>query len=299
MQLHLVDGSAYIHRMFHAMPPLSRPSDDMPVGALAGVAGALLDILQGVSRSEHATHLAVIFDARRATFRQDIYPAYKANRSEMHLDLKVQMPHMRRLVDALGIARYELDGFEADDIIATYARQTEAAGGSCIIHSSDKDLLQLVSDQVRCYCAVKKELRGYDETIAKLGVPPDMVIDYQALVGDAVDNVPGVHKIGPGTAAKLLQLYGDLDAILGLADAEIDACPALNKTQRANLKDPDQRIAARVSRLLVTLKDDVPVDCALDAFKVKPLDRIRTRDFFAEMAFSALTERVFGEPLAA
>lgn len=297
MQLHLVDGSAYIHRMFHAMPALTRPSDGMAVGAIAGVADALLSIASRADRSGVATHLAVVFDAKRRTFRNDIYADYKANRSAMPSDLSVQFDHMRPLCEALGIAWIEAEGYEADDVIATYTRLVVEAGGSVVIHSSDKDLFQLIRPGVRCYCAVAKILRGYAECVAKMGVPPDMIVDYQALVGDAVDNVPGVPSIGAKTAAALLQVCGDLDTLIEAASDPAVTLPCKAGQRRSLIEHAD---LARISRELVTLKDDVPVSADLASFALRPINAATADAFFAEMEFVALREKLAGMmPVAA
>ena len=270
------------------MPPLSR-ADGMPVGALNGFASALLGISRGVTGTDAATHLVVVFDATRRTFRHDLAPDYKANRAETADDLKIQFGHVRRLVDGMGIARIERDNYEADDVIATLAKQAVTQGIEVVIHSSDKDLLQLIRPGVVCYCPIKKERRGYNECIAKLGVPPDMVIDFQALVGDGVDNVCGVSGIGPKTAATLLKTYGGLQAVLDAARDPFAFLPCSKKQRQALIDEAD---AARLSRELVTLRADLDLGVPLDDFRFDGINVNRARAIFAEFEFMALSEQL-------
>ena len=248
--VYLVDGSGYIFRAFHALPPLTRPSDGLPVGAVHGFCAMLWKLLRESKASEAPTHLAVIFDASRENYRNEIYQAYKANRPPAPEELVPQFPLIRDAVRAFNVACLEMEGFEADDLIATYTRQIVAAGGDVTIVSSDKDLMQLVQPGVVMFDAMKNKKLGRDEVIEKFGVPPELVVDVQSLAGDSVDNVPGVPGIGIKTAAELINEYGDLDALLERA-SEIK-----QPKRRERLTEfADQ---ARVSRELVRLKDDVP-----------------------------------------
>src|SRR6185369_13781932 len=202
--VYLIDGSGYIFRAFHALPPLTRPSDGLPVGAVHGFCQMLWKLLRESKVSEAPTHIAVIFDAGRDTFRNDIYPKYKAQRPPPPDELIPQFPLIRDAVKAFNVACIELDRFEADDLIATYAKTVVDAGGDVTIVSSDKDLMQLVRPGVTMFDGMKAKRIGRDEVVEKFGVPPEKVIDVQALAGDSIDNVPGVPGIGIKTAAELI-----------------------------------------------------------------------------------------------
>ena len=215
--LHLIDGSAYIFRAYHALPPLTRKSDGLPVGAVAGFCNILFRYLEGNKSGDAPTHVAVIFDHSSKTFRNEIYPQYKANRPELPEDLRPQFPLTRDATRAFNIACIETEGFEADDIIATLACRAREAGGQVTIISSDKDLMQLVGDGVGMLDPMKNKLVGPDEVFEKFGVAPDRVVDVQSLAGDSVDNVPGAPGIGIKTAALLIQEYGDLETLLARA----------------------------------------------------------------------------------
>ena len=301
--LFLVDGSAYIFRAFHALPPLTRKSDGLPVGAVAGFCNMLWKLLQDARDTDVGvtpTHFAVIFDYSSKTFRKDLYPEYKANRSEPPEDLVPQFglireaarafnlpwqfPLTRDATRAFNIACIEVEGYEADDIIATYARQAETIGAHTTIISSDKDLMQLVSDHVSMYDSMKDKQIGIAEVIEKFGVGPEKMIDLQALNGDSTDNVPGVPGIGPKTAAQLLEEYGDLDTLLERA-SEIKQ----NKRRENLIEFADQ---ARLSRELVTLKTDTPLDIDLDGLKLEPQDGPKLIAFLKAMEFNTLTRRV-------
>ena len=210
----LVDGSGYIFRAFHALPPLTRPSDGIPVGAVHGFCAMLWKLLRETKASESPTHIAVVFDASRESFRNEIYEAYKANRPPPPDELIPQFPLIRDAVKAFNVACVEQEGFEADDLIATYAREVVDAGGDVTIVSSDKDLMQLLRPGVVMLDAMKAKKLGREEVMEKFGVPPDKVVDVQALAGDSTDNVPGVPGIGVKTAAELINEYGDLDTLL-------------------------------------------------------------------------------------
>src|SRR4029450_2807127 len=206
--VYLVDGSGYIFRAFHALPPLTRPSDGLPVGAVHGFCGMLWKLLQDARKSSGPTHIAVIFDASEKTFRNEIYKDYKAHRPPAPEELVPQFPLIRDAVKAFNVACLEQQGYEADDLIATYARQIVDAGGDVTIVSSDKDLMQLVRPGVVMLDAMKAKKIGRDEGSEKFGVPPEKVVDVQSLAGDSTDNVPGVPGIGVKTAAELINEYG-------------------------------------------------------------------------------------------
>ena len=216
--LHLIDGSAYIFRAFHALPPLTRKSDGLPVGAVSGFCNMLQRYVEGNTGPDAATHVAVIFDKGSHTFRNDLYDQYKANRDEMPEDLRPQIPLTRDASRAFNIATHEMEGFEADDIIATLACQARDAGGRVTILSSDKDLMQLVGDGVEMLDPMKNKRIDRDGVFEKFGVGPERVVDVQALAGDSVDNVPGAPGIGVKTAALLINEYGDLDGLLERAE---------------------------------------------------------------------------------
>ena len=285
--LFLVDGSGYIFRAFHALPPLTRKSDGLPVGAVAGFCNMLWKLLadaRDTSVGVTPTHLAVIFDYSSKTFRKELYPDYKANRSEPPEDLIPQFGLIREATRAFNLPCIELEGFEADDLIATYARLAEEAGADTTIISSDKDLMQLVTPRVSMYDSMKDRQIGRDEVIEKWGVPPEKMIDLQSLTGDSTDNVPGVPGIGPKTAAQLLEEYGDLDTLLARAE-EIKQ----NKRRENIIAFADQ---ARLSRELVTLKTDTPVEDDLDSFKLEPQNGPKLIAFLKAMEFTTLTRRV-------
>ncbi len=285
--LFLVDGSGYIFRAYHALPPLTRKSDGLPVGAVAGFCNMLWKLLQNARDTEVGvtpTHFAVIFDHSSKTFRNDLYPEYKANRSEPPEDLVPQFGLIREATQAFDLPCIELAGFEADDLIATYARLASEAGGDTTIISSDKDLMQLVTENVSMYDPMKDREINIPEVIEKWGVPPGKMIDLQALTGDSVDNVPGVPGIGPKTAAQLLEEYGDLDTLLSRAE-EIK-----QKKRRENLIEFADK--ARISRELVKLRIDVPVEHAIDTFELAPPDGPKLIGFLKAMEFTTLTRRV-------
>ena len=218
--VYLIDGSGYIFRAFHALPPLTRPSDGLPVGAVHGFCAMLWKLLQDARKGRGPTHLAVIFDASEKTFRNEIYKDYKAHRPPAPEELVPQFPLIRDAVKAFNIACIEQNGYEADDLIATYAREALAAGGDVTIVSSDKDLMQLVKPGVSMLDTMKNQTIGPDEVREKFGVPPDKVVDVQALAGDSTDNVPGVPGIGVKTAAELINEYGDLETLLARAQRD-------------------------------------------------------------------------------
>ncbi|MEM6742031.1 MAG: 5'-3' exonuclease H3TH domain-containing protein, partial [Pseudomonadota bacterium] len=216
--LHLIDGSAFIFRAYHALPPLTRKSDGLPIGAVSGFCNMLFRYIEGNTGPDAPTHAAVIFDKGSHTFRNDLYDQYKANRDEMPEDLRPQIPLTREATRAFNVACEEIEGYEADDIIATLSRQAREAGGRVTIISSDKDLMQLVGGGVEMLDAMKNKRIGVEEVEEKFGVGPDRVIDVQALAGDSVDNVPGAPGIGVKTAAQLISEYGDLETLLDRAE---------------------------------------------------------------------------------
>jgi DNA polymerase-1 len=282
--VYLVDGSAYIFRAFHALPPLTRPSDGLPVGAVHGFCQMLWKLLGDSKLADRPTHLAVIFDHSAKTFRNDLYDGYKAQRPPPPEELVPQFPLIRDAVKAFNAACIEQAGFEADDLIATYARQADAAGAEVTIVSSDKDLMQLIAPAIQMFDPMKNVFLGAEEVEKKFGVAPDKVIDVQALAGDSVDNVPGVPGIGVKTAAELIKTYGDLDTLLARAD-EIKQ----PKRREKLIEFADQ---ARISRDLVTLKDDVAVDVPLEASGVQDPIPETLLAFLREMEFNTLTKRI-------
>ena len=285
--LYLVDGSGYIFRAYHALPLLSRKSDGLPVGAVQGFCNMLWKLLKEMRAGEKPTHLAVIFDASSKTFRNDFYPEYKANRTEPPADLRPQFSLIRQATRAFNVACVEMHNYEADDLIATYARQAVAAGATCRIVSSDKDLMQLVRDGVTLYDTMKEKDLGEAEVLEKFGVKPDKVIDVQALAGDSVDNVPGVPGIGLKTGAQLITEYGDLETLLARA-AEIK-----QQKRRENLiQFADQ---ARISKRLVTLDDNVPGVEDISSFKVDDPKASQIIGFMKAMEFTSSTKKVASE----
>jgi DNA polymerase-1 len=280
----LVDGSGYIFRAYHALPPLTRKTDGLPIGAVAGFSNMLFKLLQGQNDEARPTHFAVIFDASGDTFRNEIYDQYKANRGAPPEDLVPQFPLTRQATVAFGAPSIEMTGYEADDLIATYAKQAEAKGARVTIISSDKDLMQLVSDKVSMLDTMKNKQIGPDQVVEKFGMGPDMVTQIQALAGDSVDNIPGVPGIGVKTAVLLLEEYGDLETLL----ERCDEIPQKGRREKmmANIDN------ARVSLELVTLKTDVPVEIPLEDIAVSDPDVDVLFDFLEEMTFRTLTARV-------
>ncbi len=282
--LHLIDGSAFIFRAYHALPPLTRKSDGMPIGAVAGFCNMLHRYIEGNTGPDAPTHVAVIFDKGSHTFRNDMYDQYKANREAMPEDLRPQMPLTRTATEAFNIACKEIEGFEADDIIATLAVQARAAGGLCTIISSDKDMMQLVGDGVEMFDAMKNKTIDRDGVFEKFGVYPERVVDVQALAGDSVDNVPGAPGIGIKTAALLINEYGDLDTLLERA-AEVK-----QPKRRQTLIDNVDQI--RLSRDLVKLDDAMDLEFTIEDLEVFEPDPEVLLPFLAEMEFRTLTKRV-------
>ncbi|MGB0309386.1 MAG: DNA polymerase I [Candidatus Puniceispirillaceae bacterium] len=285
-QLVLVDGSGYIFRAFHGLPMMNRP-DGTPINAVFGFTKMLLKLKADLNPS----HIIVIFDAGRVTFRNDIYPDYKANRSEPPEELVPQFALVRQAAEAIGLPVLEMPGFEADDLIASYARQAEQAGMSCLIVSSDKDLMQLVRGNITMLDPMKNRPIGREEVIEKFGVTPDKVVDVQALAGDSTDNVPGVPGIGIKTAAELINQFGDLDSLLAAAET------IKQPKRRENLIQFAEQ--ARISRQLVYLKDDVDVPLAIDGLVTPQAEEEKLMGFLAEQGFKSLIAALGGTMPAA
>ncbi|MCL7997179.1 DNA polymerase I [Brucella sp. 21LCYQ03] len=285
--LFLIDGSGYIFRAYHALPPLTRKSDGLPVGAVSGFCNMLWKLLKDARNTDVGvvpTHFAVIFDYSSQTFRKEIYPEYKANRTAPPEDLIPQFGLIRQATRAFNLPCIEKEGFEADDLIATYARIAAEAGADVTIVSSDKDLMQLVTPQVSMYDGMKDKQISIPEVIEKWGVPPEKMIDLQSLTGDSTDNVPGIPGIGPKTAAQLLEEFGDLDTLLARA-SEIKQ----NKRRENIIAYADQ---TKIARELVTLKVDVPLDVDLDGLVLEPQNGPKLIGFLKALDFTTLTRRV-------
>src|ERR1700744_5454071 len=280
----LVDGSGYIFRAYHALPPLNRKSDGLQVNAVLGFCNMLWKLLRDMPPDNRPTHLAIIFDKSEITFRNKLYPDYKAHRPPAPDDLIPQFPLIREAVRAFDLPCLEQGGFEADDLIATYAREAGERGATTTIVSSDKDLMQLVTDKVTMYDTMKDRRIGISEVIEKFGVPPAKVVEVQALAGDSTDNVPGVPGIGIKTAAQLIVEYGDLETLL-LRAGEIKQ----PKRREALIENAEK---ARISRQLVLLDDQVKLDVSLDELAVHEPDARKLISFLKAMEFSTLTRRV-------
>lgn len=282
--LHLVDGSAFIFRAYHALPPLTRKSDGLPIGAVAGFCNMLFKTVEDSTGHDAPTHIAVVFDHSGKTFRNDLFPDYKANRPPAPEDLKPQFPLTRDATRAFNIASIEVAGFEADDIIATLARRADLAGGRVTIISSDKDLMQLVGGGVEMLDPMKGKRIGVEGVEAKFGVGPNRVVDVQALAGDSVDNVPGAPGIGIKTAALLINEYGDLETLLERA-GEIK-----QPKRRQTLIDHADQI--RMSKALVQLDETMDLDLPLETLEMRDPTPETLLPFLAEMEFRTLTKRV-------
>jgi len=275
----LIDGSGFIFRAFHGLPPMTR-GDGTPVNAVFGFTKMIMKLIEDTD----ADHIAVIFDKARKTFRSDIYPEYKAHRPPPPDELIPQFALVREATEALNIPAISKEGFEADDIIATYAREAAEMGAEVTIVSSDKDLMQLVTDQVTMFDAMKNKVIGAEQVVEKFGVGPEKVIEVQALAGDSSDNVPGVQGIGVKTAAQLILEYGDLDTLLERA-GEI-------KQPKRREKLLEQAEMARISRDLVTLRDDVPLDEKVPDFAVRQPNPDTLMPFLLEQGFKSLISSV-------
>src|SRR3954471_21298943 len=260
----LVDGSSYIFRAYHALPPLHRKSDGLQVNAVLGFCNMLWKLLRDMKPEERPTHLAVVFDKSEKTFRNAMYSEYKANRTEPPDDLRPQFGLIREAVRAFYLPCLEQIGFEADDLIATYVRLACEAGASATIVASDKDLMQLVTDCVVMYDTMKDRRIGIPEVVEKFGVPPEKVIEVQSLIGDSTDNVPGVPGIGVKTAAQLIGEYGDLETLLARA-SEIKQ----EKRRQALIQFAEQ---ARVSKKLVQLECGVPLKHPIEELGLREPD---------------------------
>ncbi|MEY8880452.1 DNA polymerase I [Donghicola sp. XS_ASV15] len=282
--LHLIDGSAFIFRAYHALPPLTRKSDGLPIGAVSGFCNMLQRYVEGTSGSDAPTHLAVIFDKGSHTFRNDMYDQYKANREAMPEDLRPQIPLTREATRAFNIACEEMEGYEADDIIATLCHQARDAGGRVTIVSSDKDLMQLVGDGVVMFDAMKNKLIDREGVEEKFGVGPERVVDVQALAGDSVDNVPGAPGIGIKTAALLINEYGSLEDLLDRAE-EIK-----QPKRRQTLIEKREQI--ELSKKLVELDCKTPLEFTLDDLEIRDPDPEVLLGFLAKMEFRTLTKRI-------
>ena len=282
--LHLIDGSAFIFRAYHALPPLTRKSDGLPVGAVSGFCNMLNRYIEDNNGPDAPTHVAVIFDHSSHSFRNDIFDGYKANRPPAPEDLVPQFPLTREATKAFNIACEEMEGFEADDMIATLACQARDAGGRVTIISSDKDLMQLVGDGIEMYDAMKNKRIDREGVFEKFGVYPDRVIDVQSLAGDSVDNVPGAPGIGVKTAAALINEFGDLDELLSRA-VEIK-----QPKRRQTLLDHAEQI--KLSRELVTLDCHTPLTFALEDLEFRAPIPGQLLDFLTKMEFRTLTKRI-------
>jgi len=287
VRLYLVDGSGFIFRAYHALPPLTRKSDGLPIGAISGFCNMLWKLLVEMkAQPEGPTHLAVIFDHSEKTFRNKLYDQYKAHRPPPPEDLIPQFPLMRKATRAFGVPALELPGYEADDLIAAYACKVRDAGGQVTIVSSDKDLMQLVGDRVSMLDTMKNLKIGREQVIEKFGVPPEKVVDVQSLCGDSVDNVPGAPGIGIKTAALLINEYGDLDTLLARA-GEIKQ----PKRRDTLIEFADQ---IRLSRELVRLDCDTPLPEPIDALVVDDPNAEELSAFLEEMEFRTLARRISG-----
>jgi DNA polymerase I len=291
---YLIDGSGYIFRAYYALPPLTRKSDGLPVGAVSGFCSMLFKLLEDSKSNENLqkpTHFAVIFDSARKTFRNKIYSDYKANRSEAPDDLAPQFEYIRKSVVAFNLPSVDLLNYEADDLLATYAEQILAKGAKVTIVSSDKDLMQLYKKNVRLFDPMKNKFITSEDIVAKFGVGPEKVVDVQSLAGDSSDNVPGVPGIGVKTAAELINKYGTLENLLDNAQ-EIKQ----NKRRETLIENKAKAI---ISKKLVTLMKDVPVERKIEEFQLKEIDKEKLYKFLREMEFNRLLSSIisaYGEP---
>ncbi len=291
---YLIDGSGYIFRAYYALPPLTRKSDGLPVGAVSGFCSMLFKLLEDSKSNENLqkpTHFAVIFDAARKTFRNEIYSDYKANRSEAPDDLAPQFEYIRKSVVAFNLPSVDLPNYEADDLIATYVEQILAKGAKVTIVSSDKDLMQLYKKDVRLFDPMKNKFITQEDIVTKFGVGPEKVIDVQSLAGDSSDNVPGVPGIGVKTAAELINKYGTLEKLLDHSH-EIKQ----NKRRETLIENKDKAI---ISKKLVTLMKTAPVERMIEEFQLKEIDKDKLYKFLREMEFNRLLSSVtsaYGEP---
>ena len=292
---YLIDGSGYIFRAYYALPPLTRKSDGLPVGAVSGFCSMLFKLLEDSKSKENLqkpTHFAVIFDSARKTFRNEIYSDYKANRSEAPDDLAPQFEYIRKSVEAFNLPSVDLLNYEADDLIATYTEQILKKGAKVTVVSSDKDLMQLYKKDVRLFDPMKNKFITPNDIITKFGVDAKKVIDVQSLAGDSSDNVPGVPGIGVKTAAELINKYGTLEKLLDSAH-EIKQ----NKRRETLIENKDKAI---LSKKLVTLMKDAPVEKKIEDFHLKEMDKDKLYKFLREMEFNRLLSSAistYGEPV--
>ena len=286
-RLFLIDGSGFIFRAFHALPPLTRRSDNTPIGAVSGFCNMLFKLTEELKAGDRPTHIAVIFDAGSKTFRNEIYPDYKANRPPPPEDLIPQFSLCREATRAFGIPAIELAHYEADDLIATYADIAVGAGAEVRIYSSDKDLMQLVTDKISLIDPMKNKIIDSEAVFEKFGVTPDRVRDVQALAGDSSDNIPGVAGIGIKTAAQLIQEFGDLENLLAHAHTIKQ-----NKRRESLIACTDK---ARLSYQLVTLKLDTPYEISPEEFTFTEPDLTQVTDFLRKMELTTLTKRVIAK----
>ena len=291
---YLIDGSGYIFRAYYALPPLTRKNDGLPTGAVSGFCSMLFKLLEDSksdNNTQKPTHFAVIFDSARKNFRNEIYSDYKANRSEAPDDLAPQFEYIRKSVMAFNLPSVDLANYEADDLIATYADQILQKGAKVTIVSSDKDLMQLYRKDVRLYDPMKNKFIESEDIINKFGVDSKKVIDVQSLAGDSSDNVPGVPGIGVKTAAELINKYGTLEKLLDNAHKIKQ-----NKRRETLLDNKDKAI---ISKKLVTLKKDVPVERIIEEFKLQEIDKDKLYKFLRKMEFNRLLSSAistYGEP---
>lgn len=279
MRLVLIEGSGFVYRAFYGLAKLTRKSDGHPVGAVYG----FTKMLRSVLRDRDAwfpTHVAVIFDHSRQNWRHDIFPDYKGNRGETDYDLRCQLPLVRQATHAFGVKKVELGGYEADDIIATYARQVSEMGGWVRIVTSDKDMMQLMSDRVEMYDPMKPGVVTRQDVIDKFGVAPELVADVQALCGDKVDNVPGVPNVGPKKAAALINQFGSLKSVLQNWD--------MIEQDRLSTLIRENQQSAMISYQMVKLMDTVPGLPSLSALEIKNVDSSRLQGFLDEMEFVSI-----------
>ncbi len=291
---YLIDGSGYIFRAYYALPPLTRKRDGLPTGAVSGFCSMLFKLLEDSKSDKNLqkpTHFAVIFDSARKTFRNEIYSEYKANRSEAPDDLIPQFEYIRKSVIAFNLPSVELPNYEADDLIATYVEKILKIGAKVTIVSSDKDLMQLYKKGVRIFDPMKNKFILDDDIIKKFGVGASKVIDVQSLAGDSSDNIPGVPGIGVKTAAELINQYGTLENLLKSAH-EIKQ----NKRRETLIENKDK---ALISKQLVTLKKDSPINIELKDLSLKEINKDKLYKFLREMEFNRLLSSAisaYGEP---
>jgi len=283
--LYLIDGSSYIFRAFFALPALSN-SSGLPTHAIYGFTNMTLKFL----KQYQPEYLAVVLDAGRETFRNEIYHAYKGNRPEAPADLIPQFPYIRKVLDALRVRVLELEGFEADDIIATLADHFSSQGVEVVIASGDKDLMQLVRNGIKLLDSAKEKWIGLEEVEEKFGVQPQRVTEVMGLMGDPVDNIPGVKGIGEKTAAALIQKYETLENLFNhLDELETVGLKGAVRIRKALLEGKEK---AFLSRELATVKRDVPIEIQLEDLRYSGADQERLRELFADLEFHHLLKNL-------